>query len=185
VKETVLFIGLLGVCTICPSEVCMVKNHIYNWTGTKLRVRSSKIMADKQPVIEWFELPSSGSKTITTFPDTSGYVEITDSFFCDERMPENTILTDSQKKNQNIYQQFRIIYSWLKSTNTLTLKIQKAHEDDIVEKVAVVDLPSPELPNGKQIDNHPIQNAPFFATLLSAEGGLESCFYFRREQDEV
>jgi hypothetical protein len=185
VKKTCLYLGLLAVCSVCPSEVRMVKNHIYNWTGTKLRVRCSKIMADKQPVIERFELPSSGSNTINIFPDTSGYVEITDSFFCDERMSENTVLTDSQIKNQNIYQQFRIIYSWLKSSNILTLKMQKAHEDDILQKVPVVDLPSAEPSNSQKTDSGSVPNARFFATLLSAEGALESCFYFRREQDEA
>lgn len=184
-KKTFLYLGLVAVCSICPSEVRLVKNHIYNWTGTKLRVRCSKIMADKQPVIERFELPSSGSNTINIFPETSGYVEITDSYFCDELMPENTVLTDSQIKNQNIYQQFRIIYSWLKSSNILTLKMQKAHEDDILQKVPVVDLPSAEPSNSQKADSGSIPNVRFFATLLTAKGALESCFYFRQEPDEA
>ena len=180
-----LLLGLLGACSVSPSEVRMVKNHIYNWTGTNLRVRCAKIMANNKSVIERFDLPRSGSNTINIFANTSGYVEITDSFFCDEKMPENTVLTDSQIKNENLYQQFRVIYSWHKSSNIITLKMQKAHEDDILEKVVVNDLPLSEQPNSQQINNPSIQNVHFFATLLSTAGALESCFYFRREQDEA
>lgn len=179
-KKIVLVLGLLILWSglIRPSEVPVIKNHIFNWTGAKLRVRCTKMVALKNLLVEQFELRSSGSNTINIFPNTCGYIEITDSFFCDEKIPNSTVLTDSQKKNENIYHQFRITYSWFNSSNAISLKMQKAHQDDILEKVKINDLPFSE-------QEQPNQSARFFITLLSAEGAIESTFYFRREEEEA
>lgn len=174
-KIPVVFIALgIWATVVQSSEVTFVKNHIYNWTSTRLRMRCTQ-MAHNNRIADTYALPRLDSNTITIFPNTMGHIEFTVDFFDDEEEETTIMLSDAEKQVAGLVGKFRIVYSWLHSEK-ISFKMKRPFEDDICEEVIVADLPTQEKDNQNR--------ARFLATVLSGEGARESSFYFSRNSED-